>query len=410
MDLLATLGLQDDLPEQSTRLSHPGVIATFNNIEEKNNDVRLGFNMCCNCGTKLRVPAEDQDGEKETKPKKPSSKKNHNIVTCKGCNRVKYCSSACLKADADSTPRIDNVDDAQDEAACGHSPVICALLRLCNEDEDAEDEFFNDDDNAGSRKIKSNFQNINPKEEQTKEAAKYRVQTERESYPATLFNLLAESPHWFVDGMTRRLQSMESPIKVRRGKRDRESHSPKKPGQRKSELVLHIVGASVDSELWGWDGSEFNSSGRKKDEVSVMEAYTEASTNLLSFLKQFPILIDSIRFVFVGPDCTRPKTNTGHKTHCPCEIPIPDSNTALVVETHCCNYGENKKQGSTPSLPPLDAIIFFNPEFSCLDYDWSQALSTASSSKRHHHCRVVGRRFSLQLIQKWRYLPTLSIC
>ena len=39
-----------------------------------------------------------------------------------------------------------------------------------------------------------------------KEAANYRIQTELESYPATLFNILAESPQWFIECMTKRLR------------------------------------------------------------------------------------------------------------------------------------------------------------------------------------------------------------
>ena len=38
-----------------------------------------------------------------------------------------------------------------------------------------------------------------------REAARYRVRTERESYPATLFNVLSEGPDWFVEAITLRL-------------------------------------------------------------------------------------------------------------------------------------------------------------------------------------------------------------
>jgi hypothetical protein len=53
---------------------------------------------------------------------------------------------------------------------------------------------------------------------------------------------------------------------------------------------------------------------------------------------------------------------------------IPGSKTILHIETHCCNYGEDDTK-----LPCPDAIIFFNPGLSCPDYDWSKALSAASS-------------------------------
>mmetsp|Transcript_21661 Transcript_21661/g.43337 ORF Transcript_21661/g.43337 Transcript_21661/m.43337 type:complete len:235 (+) Transcript_21661:1-705(+) len=107
-----------------------------------------------------------------------------------------------------------------------------------------------------------------------------------------------------------------------------------------------------------------------------MEAYAEASTNLLSFMKSFPIGLHSIRLVFFGPDCPQ----TGTDKRCFVEVPIPDSKATLAVETHCCYYGEKGRQkvAAISSLEP-DAIIFFNPGFSCPDYDWSNALSAASS-------------------------------
>ncbi|KAL3765766.1 hypothetical protein ACHAW5_004173 [Stephanodiscus triporus] len=38
-----------------------------------------------------------------------------------------------------------------------------------------------------------------------REATRYRIWTERESYPATLFNVLSEGPDWFVEAITLRL-------------------------------------------------------------------------------------------------------------------------------------------------------------------------------------------------------------
>lgn len=319
MDLLCSLGL-DSLPEQSTRLTtHPGVIKAL----EDDADARLGFSHCCNCGSKL--------GEK--------------VVTCKGCHRVSYCSKSCCKADSEDVPAGD------EDAAFGHSAVVCSLLKLTNDDDDAEDDVFSDARQNGQTKS------------QSKEAALYRVQTEQESYPATLFNILAESPIWFMEAMTRRIRYLEdvkSPEKPRRGKRDRSALSPNKqqsPGNK--QLVIHVVGASQNSELWGWDG--------KKDDAAVLHAYAEAATNVVSYLENFPIILASIRLVFVGPDC--PQSGK-------CRVNIPDSKTALVVETHRCNYGQpNEEQ----SIPFPDVIVFFNPGFSCPDYDWSAALRSAAT-------------------------------
>ena len=199
----------------------------------------------------------------------------------------------------------------------------------------------------------------------------YRVQTELESYPATLFNILADSPNWFTEAMTRRIRYLEdcrSPEKVRRGKRDRTAiSSTTQPsctnnlGNNK-QLVIHIVGASSNSELWGWDGKNENS------EAAVLEAYAEASTNLTSYFENFPITLKSIRLIFIGPDCP--------KHHSKCSVKISDSKTVLILETHCCNYGQHDRE----SVPTPDVIVFFNPGFSCPDYDWSSALDSAISS------------------------------
>jgi len=332
MDLLCSIGL-DSLPEQSTRLtSHPGTIKTL----EDNADARLGFTSCCNCGTDI-----DCDKIK--------------VVKCKGCQRVSYCSKSCCKADSEDIPEQQKNSGLDDDMAFGHSAVICSLLKLCNDDEDAEDKLFND----------TSIESHDQKQGDAKEAALYRVQTERESYPATLFNILSESPMWFMEAMTRRIRYLEDPRsplqKQRRGKRDRNGISPTKPPSPvmgNKQLIIHIVGASTNSELWGWDG--------RSADAAVLDAYAEASTNLVSYLESFPIVLKSIRLIFIGPDCSK---------SCKHKVSIPESKTMLIVETHCYNYGEHNQHESVPSP---DVIVFFNPGFSCPDYDWSKALSAAA--------------------------------
>ena len=155
MDLLSSLGLDNVLPEQSTRLtSHPGILKALDSGGE---DVRLGFNACLHCGNKL---LDDKDA---TSSKKSASKKSTTAksVSCKGCKRVKYCSTSCRKADSEDDPS--QQEDGDEPPACGHSPVICALLNLCNEDDDAEEELEN----------KSNNNNDKSTADQKKEAAKY---------------------------------------------------------------------------------------------------------------------------------------------------------------------------------------------------------------------------------------------
>ena len=257
---------------------------------------------------------------------------------------------------------------------------------MCNDDETAEDNLYNNTSKTITNSTKKH-NNI-----QKEEAAKYRVQTERESYPATLFNMLIlDGPPWLIENLTRKLRYREevrSPEakglsggsgseRKRRGKRDRQSlhREEEMPASSASrlhrELVLHVVGASVDSELWGWDGTT-----KSYTHNEMLDAYAEASTNVLSYLKNFNDSIDSLRLVFVGPDCPKPRHGAGKDGAIVCRLDktIPGSKTMLHIETHCCNYGED-----TNKLPCPDAIIFFNPGLSCPDYDWSKALSAASS-------------------------------
>eukprot|EP00956_Cyclotella_meneghiniana_P017784 scaffold29247_cov69-Cyclotella_meneghiniana.AAC.6 len=46
-----------------------------------------------------------------------------------------------------------------------------------------------------------------------------------------------------------------------------------------------------------------------------------------------------------------------------------------MLETHCRDYGRHDRE----SVPAPDVIVFFNPGFSCPDYDWSAALDEAIS-------------------------------
>jgi hypothetical protein len=54
----------------------------------------------------------------------------------------------------------------------------------------------------------------------------------------------------------------------------------------------------------------------------------------------------------------------------------------LTIETHCCNYGEHNQTQASESIPSPDVVVFFNPGFSCPDYDWSKALSVAASPSK----------------------------
>jgi hypothetical protein len=419
MDLLASLGLGSDLPEQCTRLtSHPGVIKALDGGDD---DLRLGFNRCLRCGVRLPSDAAAAADRSSTKKKLVGGNMG-GATPCGACRRVSYCSPGCMRADARPT-------DVDDEVGWGHSPVVCSLLGLCDDDEDAEDELIlrgrgggvdvggggdgggsasssreGDGGRGRSRGGGGSGSGSGSSSRGRREAAVYRVRTERESYPATLFNVLSEGPDWFVEAITRRLRrdvDVRSPQrqaaqatttgKQRRGKRDRSSafggggRSDEKEDDggwdhhRRREIVLHVVGASADSELWGWDGKR----GGRRDEddddgvgnddnVHVLDAYAEASANLASYLENLlQIRSVSIRCVFIGPDC--PPANDIS------ELPIPDSKSStLTIETHRRNYGDAGK--GSGDLPTPDAIVFFNPGFTCTDYEWSTALIAASAS------------------------------
>ena len=137
--------------------------------------------------------------------------------------------------------------------------------------------------------------------------------------------MLTDGPPWLIENLSRRLRYREevrSPDakgsgsssggseRKRRGKRDRQSSSQEETASSSSglsrELVLHIVGASVDSELWGWDGTTTSYTHNE-----MLDAYAEASTNVLSYLKNFIDSVDSMRLVFVGPDCPKPTRGSG---------------------------------------------------------------------------------------------------
>ena len=338
MDLLQSLGMEDLLPEQSTRLAqHPGIAKAL----DADRNIRLGFDACLTCGKNL---SKEDDGSGRPR-----------AVGCRACNRVSYCSKECRDADAKDVTQKPN-STSEEEVACGHSPVVCALLNLCNDDESAEEEIY-------STKKGPNKKRKAAADSNKMDAARYRVQTERESYPATLFNIIAESPGWYIEAVTRRLRRDVDPRtptkKRRRDKRDRDSLSPVAPA-RQRELVIHVVGAS-EAELWEWNGSK-----RNRD---VLTAYAEASTSLVTYLET---LLDdssiSIRLVFVGPDCPEKDLNE--------VVPVPDSKASLIFETHRRTY-----DGSSGMSVP-DVVVFFNPGLSCADYDWSKALERASSSSK----------------------------
>ena len=171
----------DSLPDQCTRLSsHPGIMRALegSGIDGDGGDgnvVRVGFDACLRCGTSLPVEADD-DEDVGAGVSRKGSKKAPTAVSCRGCNRIRYCSTGCRAANAED--EFDESPDAGKEeeeppSIPWHSPVVCALLGLCDDDDLAEEEL-------------------------------------------TLLNVPhSEAPDWFVDAMTRRLRNRGG--RMRRG-------------------------------------------------------------------------------------------------------------------------------------------------------------------------------------------------
>ena len=254
-----------------------------------------------------------------------SSKKKSNAGAkpyyCKGCRRVAYCSPECRAADASASK---NEDD--DSEGGGHGSVVCALLRLCDKDEAI--------DEGDTNKKKS----ANEDEE-----ARDRVRSEFESYPATLANVLSN------------LLCYQSALAARRGQ----------------ALNVHIVGASEGVELWG----DYRLA---KGEPSVREAYADALSDLADSNKL------SININFVGPDCPKKKMDALDKLGT-IEMGGKQMQTCLMMESHRSNY-DKKFLSEPPSggfgrgpLSAPDVVVFFNPGFTCPDYNWDGALACIKS-------------------------------
>ena len=259
MDFLATLNL-DELPEQQTRAAH------LSRKLAKDPELRLGFNCCCSCG-----------------------KQEVALSLCRNCKRVSYCSDACREEDI--RPAVD-----EDEGALGHSSIICSVLKICNDDEDAEDLVGGTD------------------------AARNRVRSELESYPATMANILREGPCY---------QDYVSSV----GK----------------DLVIHVIGASEEAELWN-------------GESAVLEAYAEA---MLQLAEDFGL--STIHLHMIGPDC--PERPMDDERSLPYERNGSKTFT-LHFQTHRCLYTSDLLR----DISKPHVVVLFNPGFTCPDYDWEETM------------------------------------
>ena len=239
-------------------------------------------------------------------------------VECGGCHRVKYCSKACREIDGNLSKTLgtktSDVDDPTDEEgedpARGHSAVICSILQLISDDEEVEN-------STGTSKVSL--------DEEKRSAAIDRLASELESFPATLANIVMDGP-CYQDVLHRNSGDT---------------------------MTIHIVGASQDAEL-----------PDSAQEKRAFHSYGEALADIAESHS-----FRTIQLVFVGPEC--PEKNIQ------LSIPIPamkknKSSCELLVQTHFGKY--TSKEIDNGKIPSADIVVFFNPGFTCPDYEWEDAL------------------------------------
>ena len=386
MDLLSSLNLHV-LPEQQTRINDK-----ISKSLQENPNIRLGFDACCNCA----------------KPLKNSDKED---VCCKGCRRVWYCSKECRREDTKSSH---NHMSGEEEQAGGHSAVVCSMLRLCNIDEEVENDLCKNNkrqEGKSKSKDKDRESTKNKKglssskssstlgrkikfSDEERRASMDRISSEYESYPATL-NVLMDAPCFE--------STLDKFMLKRRGKKTRQHHLEENEQiNDNNTLTIHIIGASAEAELWG----DF-----QMDQTDAMSAYSDALSELSSTYRG----LRKIVLAFIGPNCPKDKKRVvkcidgadieGHE-----ETSSTQKNgkkrkrdggkhCQVVIETFCHNYEtkyfKSKDTSSSSSikkkgkhhhhhslLSKPNVVVFFNPGFTCPDYQWHEALKACRDFNR----------------------------
>jgi hypothetical protein len=129
---------------------------------------------------------------------------------------------------------------------------------------------------------------------------------------------------------------------------------------KEKELVIHVVGASTDAELWGRENSDLE---------EVWDAYAEALQELAEING-----LKTIRLCLIGPDCP------GKAVVAERRIPFTrkegeSSFCRLVITTYKEMYSSKSFQTREQPLTKPDVVVFFNPGFTCPDYSWDSAIS-----------------------------------
>lgn len=312
MDFLASINVED-LPEQQTRIHT--LVGDCGDDEPDLHDGRLGFDLCCSCG------------------KKTTTK---NVVGCQSCRRINYCSKECRYEDANCSNASFNPCDGSDNAILaetdhqsqGHSPVVCALLGLCNDDDLVESGVL----------ASKNSKHSNGLTTERRNAAFDRVVSEYESYPATLANVIMDGP-CYQNALQKAL---------------------------KSTLTIHVIGASDESEL--------HTHPDKEQERTVFDCYADAMAEIAETYKLKRIVLH-----FIGPECRKnidtgdldiPKPIIQHDTH----GNKKHLTTKLRIMTSNTDYDGSGKNNAQNHQSAPDILVFFNPGFTCPDYYWKDTL------------------------------------
>lgn len=167
--------------------------------------------------------------------------------------------------------------------------------------------------------------------------------------------------------------------KKRRGKVIRQSDLDASQSESKKSLTFHVIGASEEAELWG-DMSLKHSSCN-----NVYGAYSEALTQLVSLFSG----ISTINLIFVGLNCPIKDIQEvriieqdsdghvhGHDNVTSSQRTKKRKHGGLSNEIIFQSYRSNYDDKFLKKVPKSDFVVFFNPGFTCPDYNWIEALDT----------------------------------
>jgi hypothetical protein len=229
------------------------------------------------------------------------------------------------------------------------------------------------------------------------EAVKGRITSEYESYPATLANVLLDAACF--------QPTLDRFKKQRRSKTARQSDLETIRPESGKTLTVHIIGASEEAELWGDFKLKHSSCN------DVYSAYSEALLEMTSTYSS----ISTIRLIFIGPNCPAKNVNevriihdkesSGHHKNPSDENAKKRKREGGSCEVILQSYRSLYDKKALAKIPIPDFVVFFNPGFTCPDYNWAQALDACT--QRHPTRRVpflITTNTEMEAISDLQYL------